>query len=58
MTRDKMATNVTLQHQKSVPSSDFRLLQRLDSYLFPKPTPINMWEMNTLFTISCSGTIG
>ena len=58
MTRDKIATNATLQHQKSVPSSDFRLLQRSDSYLFPGPKPTNKKEMLTLFTISCSGTIG
>ena len=58
MTREKKTQNATLPHPRSEPSSDFQLLQRSDSYLFPGPKPTNKKEMLTLFTISCSGTIG
>ena len=58
MTSEKRTQNVTLPHPKSEPSSDFQLLQRSDSYLFPGPKPTNNKVMLTLFTISCSGTIG
>lgn len=58
MTREKKVRIYTLLHPKSEPSSDFQLLQRSDSYLFPGPKPTNKKGMLTLFTISCSGTIG
>lgn len=58
MTKEKKVMKVTLLHQKNVLSSGFRWLQKLNSYLFLTPGKLMNGHKFTLFTISCSGTIG